>query len=526
MNDAASVRSPATMGGRASVLGPTNWLISLAVLVTGWLFVFNVVRADWATNAQYYYGWFVPLLAVGLLRLRWVSRPAPEPARHLLALSLGVTAALALLLPIRLIEEANPEWRLIQWTHALQMLFLTLSFVYYVGGQSWVKHFAFPVCFLLVAVPWPVPLEQNFVQGLMRVIAGITVELIGICGIPAMQHGNIIQISSGLVGVDEACSGVRSLQTAFFICLFLGELYRFAWGRRLALISLGFLVALVANLGRTFYLVWSAFYHGMDRLHAVHDAAGQFVLVCTLIGIWIASQVLNRKQKASSSAGSPDSADSAPRGLSIRFALCGLALIVIAELATEGWYRFHESNALPNAHWSVSWPESPNPAKTIKIDDTVTAVLRYNEGQEATWSDASGNKWQAFFFRWAAGRNSAQLASAHTPDICLRGVGCRLTTDLGIQSVAVKGLQLPVRQYVFERGGTPLHVFYCRWEDQMVGQIDTTHDDGGKLSRLRAVLAGRRHLGQQVLETIINGPETPAEGLAAFKSQIEQIIRR
>lgn len=523
MNDTARMDTGTITDRQSAAALSTKWVLPLLVLAAGWLLVFNVLRADWVTNAQYYYGWFVPLLALGLLRLRWGSRPAPEPAQHQIVLALGATAALALLLPIRLVEEANPEWRLIQWTHALQMLFLTLSLLYYAGGWSWVKHFGFPVCFLLVAVPWPVPLEQDFVQNLMRVIAGITVELVGIFGIPAVQHGNIIQISTGLVGVDEACSGVRSLQTAFFICLFLGELYRFALGRRLALIFFGFLVALLANLGRTFYLVWSAFQHGMDRMHAVHDAAGQFVLVCTLIGIWVTSQILRRNQKVLSS---PPTATSAPRALSIRFGLYALALIVIAELATEAWYRFHESKALPNAHWTVSWPESPTPAKTIKIDDTVTAMLRYNDGQEAVWADPSGNKWQAFFFRWAPGRNSAQLASAHTPDICLRGVGCRLTTDLGIQAVAVKGLKLPFRQYVFDRGGIPLHVFYCRWEDQNVGQIDTRHDDGGKLSRLRAVLAGRRHLGQQVLEAIVNGPETPAEGLAAFEGQIQQIIRR
>lgn len=498
------------------------WFTPLLGLAAGWLLVFNVLRADWATNAQYYYGWFVPLLALGLFRLRWPSRPAPLPPRNSTLLALAATTALALLLPIRLIEEANPEWRLIQWPHALQMVFVTCCFLYYAGGWAWLNYFAFPVLFLLVAVPWPVPMEHHFVQDLMRVIAAITVEIVGLFNIPAVQHGNVIQINVGFVGIDEACSGVRSLQSALFVCLFLGELYRFARTRRLLLICLGFLIAMMANLGRTVYLVWSAFHHGMERMHAVHDMAGQVVLVVTLIGIWAISQVLRGKQ--SPSPGPAPVAINA-RALPARLAVRALVWVVMAELSTQAWYRLHESRALPNARWTADWPQSPRPSQTVNIDDTVTAMLRYNEGREGLWEDIDGNKWQAFFFRWAPGRNSAQLASAHTPDICLKGVGCRLVTDLGIQELAVNGLHLPFHQFVFDRGGDVLHVFYCRWEDAITGPVDTSHDDGGKMSRLRAVLAGRRHLGQQVLEAIVSGPETPAQGLAAFRSQLPQLIR-
>src|SRR5215813_12386968 len=97
---------------------------SLLALALSWGFVFNALRVDWSTNPQYSYGWFVPLLAAGLFIFRWKSHPEPAPVSlwnsHLLLSFLG--CALAAFLPIRLIEEANPEWRLIQWTHALQIV--------------------------------------------------------------------------------------------------------------------------------------------------------------------------------------------------------------------------------------------------------------------------------------------------------------------------------------------------------------------------------------------------------------------
>src|SRR5262245_27920866 len=383
--------------------------IGLSTLALGWLLVFNALRVDWTTNPQYAYGWFVPLLTLGLGRFRWTTRPEPAPAlraHQVTAIALG---ALALLLPIRLVEEANPEWRLVQWVHAVQMVLVTLCLLYYAGGRAWARHFAFLACFPLVAVPWPVPLETLFVQTLMRVVAAITVEAAGLINIPAVQHGNLIQISSGLVGVNEACSGVRSLQTAFFTCLFLGELYRFSWSRRGLLLLLGFLVAVLCNVGRTFFLVSSAARHGLENVDAVHDTAGGVVLAKTLLAIAGLAHLLKRS-RTTPPLSAPQRAR--PKVPPLGVIVGVLVWIVVVEVSTEWWYRLHESNAVPNARWPATWPEE---AQSVSIDSTVLAMLRCNEGKAGRWQDTIGNRWQGFFFRWSPGRNSAQLASAHTP---------------------------------------------------------------------------------------------------------------
>ena len=54
------------------------------------------------------------------------------------------------------------------------------------------------------------------------------VEVLGWTGIPAIQHGNLIEVGTGTVGVSEACSGIRSFQTSLMISLFFGEFYRMA----------------------------------------------------------------------------------------------------------------------------------------------------------------------------------------------------------------------------------------------------------------------------------------------------------
>jgi len=46
---------------------------------------------------------------------------------------------------------------------------------------------------------------------MMRSNAVIAAEFVSICGVPALAMDNTIKLSRGLLGVDEPCSGIRSL---------------------------------------------------------------------------------------------------------------------------------------------------------------------------------------------------------------------------------------------------------------------------------------------------------------------------
>ena len=158
-------------------------------------------------NAQYNYGWVVPLLGAFLLWRRWADRPEAVPG-DTLWIGCGQSFVL-LLLPLRVIFEANPEWRLIYWVNGCIAVALSFCYLYRLGGAGWVRWFAPALLFMLIAVPWPMEAEQRVIQGLARFVAGLTVEVAGWLGIPAVQHGNLIEVGSGIVGIDEACSGVN-----------------------------------------------------------------------------------------------------------------------------------------------------------------------------------------------------------------------------------------------------------------------------------------------------------------------------
>ena len=199
-------------------------ILPLVLFGTLWYLLLKHLSVRWAINPQYSFGWFVPAISAYLFLIRWRSRPAVEFAHSAVAKWFFCAAGFALL-PTWLVEQPNPDWQLISWLLAFEIVALSLCAIYFVGGRSWLRHFAFSICFILVSVPWPSAVEDFVIQGLTEAATVVTVASLNLFHISAVQHGNVIEVKTGLVGVDEACSGVRSLQATLMVSLFLGELY-------------------------------------------------------------------------------------------------------------------------------------------------------------------------------------------------------------------------------------------------------------------------------------------------------------
>ncbi len=249
-----------------------------------WFVLCRQLSGEWLVNEQYNYGWFVPFFALYLFWLRWQDRPAPEVRgqRSVVALVIGITA-LFLLLPVRLFEIASPEWRPLGWIHAASVATLTLLYLWCVGGKPWVRHFAFPVAFFFIAVPWPTAVEVPIIQGMMRMVAGFAAETAMLLGIPAQVEGNLIRVSTGLVGVNEACSGIRSLQTSLMIGLLFGELKRLSVLRRIALVIGAVIIAVFANFVRAVFLVTVAAAKNISEVSRWHDVAGYTIIALVFL---------------------------------------------------------------------------------------------------------------------------------------------------------------------------------------------------------------------------------------------------
>jgi exosortase/archaeosortase family protein len=513
----------------------------------------------------------------------------------------------------RFLHEANPIWRLtsLLWTAAV--IGLTLLTVYIVrsqwsvvsspqstvhGPQSAVRSpesrvlspepklsqfqlsafqrfsisdLVFPVCFFLVAVPWPSGLEGFLVQALMRANVRTTTELLGVLDIPAAQHGNVIEVSTGMVGIDEACSGIRSFQATLMISLFLGELYRLRFSRRLWLVASGFGLAFVFNVGRTLVLTLVASAKGTAAIASWHDPAGVAILVACFLTLWAFSVWLKARQRLESRALSPESkvlrSESKSAACNPSNAFCGpiqgemnlspesgvlspestvhgpqstvrsptrfsiflLVWLVLVEGGTELWYRSHERVSAQNSEWSVQCPSAGSGYQKVAIPPGILGQFHSDEATQVRWRDDGGNSWQLYYFRWLPEhslkkRVATLLAKTHGPEKCLPAVGMKLKADLGVITVPVSGRVLALRQYVFGGEGLPVHVFYGIYEDPTgSGELANRRTDNA--SRVAAALAGSRNYGQRWLEVAVVGFENPADAKAALARELGKVIK-
>ncbi|MGA3142402.1 MAG: exosortase/archaeosortase family protein [Verrucomicrobiota bacterium] len=318
-----------------------KWVIVLLPLAYLWFRLINNLWPEWTTNPQYGYGLLVPFLCLGLLVRRWqavrttgllttglqdyettgsqdrraevrvkpqssnaassgprktAERPRGEQwsvvcspwsvVRSQWSVVLLFAFLAFLYLPTRLIVAAVPEWRPIQWSLGIEVIGLTLYVIYVGMGRGWLRQLAFPICFFFVAIPWPSPIENPIIQHLTRASAAIVIELLGWVGVPALAHGNVIEVSTGMVGIDEACSGIRSFQSSLMISLFFGEFYRLSHWRRGLLVPMGFVFSVAFNVCRMSLLTLVAAKKGVAAISQYHDEAGITIAILCTLALW------------------------------------------------------------------------------------------------------------------------------------------------------------------------------------------------------------------------------------------------
>ncbi len=297
--DAVTNPTPATTGATSKTVAFPEWA-PFAIIALIWLPALMRFSVEWSINPQYYYGWSVPLLSAYLIYDRWLARPNPVPPARILVPAILIILCALPQLPLRLVGEANTDWRLVSWIMGLNALAISFAILYIQGGWRWLGFFVLPILFLLTAVPWPSGAEKLLVQGLMRVNAEIAANLVGFVGIPAEARGNVIEVPTGVLGVNEACSGIRSLQSTLMAAIFLGILYRRSVPGLIGLVVVGSLIAFVCNVIRTTFLTYQGAVNGITAVDEWHDTAGFVILGVVLVCLWGMSQWLERSERKGS----------------------------------------------------------------------------------------------------------------------------------------------------------------------------------------------------------------------------------
>lgn len=504
---------------KAHQLTPIAWVPTVLLIAFFWLLIFNQQRLEWTVNAVYSYGWAVPFLALFLFWERWRRRPAPKEisAQGLL---LAVAAVLLLAyLPIRVIQEANPDWVKINWMMAGLCAGLSLVALTIIGGLRYGFYFAFPILFCFSALPWPVWMETSLIQHLMRANASICAEILTLFGVPAIAEGNLIQVANHWVNVEEACSGIRSLQTAFMMSLFLGEFHRLSVVRRIGLMLASFAVAFVVNLLRTLMLTYLT---GQGTADKWHDTVGNVSMITCLVALWGISEWIRPKQQLAEESPTPVSRTPFP----IWFVAAGCVWLAFTEVGTRYWYSYHEKKLPPPITWHVSWPKEAPRFNEGEFPERTLAILKFNEGGTASWMADAGYPFQMYYLNWEPGRVSKFLSSSHYPTVCLPATGLTLVSEMGVWDCKLGELQIPFATYIFDENGRDVYVFHAIIEDRPLRPGEHfSYRQVNSSERLTSVLNGERNLGQHVIGIALRGAVSPTDAREIVVRVLKNVIR-
>lgn len=516
----------------------------IAAVSALWLVVFYNLRLEWIVNPMYAYGWTIPFLAAYLFYERWLQRPAPNVGYGSAAHAAVAFGALAALLPVRVIQEANPDWVRINWVMIGVASAFSLNLLLRMGGWRYVSHFLFPVIFTFTAAAWPYQFEDNILQGLMRINAFLSAEIMTFgFGMPALAQGNLIFINGNWVNVEEACSGIRSLQTAFMMSLFFGEFYLLGIPARIALVVSSFALAFVLNLARTATLTYVSGVDGNEAVESWHDPLGYAILVCCLIGLWLLAGLFNLKKSKAPARSAADDEEpkaektpgevvdqprNAPGALqlpSAAFSIGVLLSLAAIEATTEWWYARQESGAPEPVEWAMEWPEDSRGFTQSEFPERTFAILKYNEAENAGWIDERDAFWSAYYIRWYAGRASKFLAGAHYPTVCLPATGLELDRQFEATVVEVEELTFKFSTFLFRRGDAPVYVFHAIMEDGgIVSEDEVTYKQVASRERLASVAKGYRNLGQRVVGISIEEIGSLYEAQSALRKRLPSLI--
>ncbi|MGX4803396.1 exosortase V [Bradyrhizobium guangdongense] len=154
------------------------------------------------------------------------------------------------------------------------------------AGWPTLRILAFPVGFLIFAVPMPDWLIDAATVPLKVFISNMVTKVLYAAGYPVAQNGVMIMIGSYQLLVKDACSGMNSIFALSAIGVFYAYAFRWEEKLRSVLLLLAIVpITILANFVRVFTLVLIAYYAGPDLLEGiVHDMTG--------IGLFIVAVVL------------------------------------------------------------------------------------------------------------------------------------------------------------------------------------------------------------------------------------------
>jgi exosortase len=228
---------------------------------------------------------FVIAAFIGLFWSRWRSATAPTTSTGWprVAAAFAFIAWLTLVIAVAIY---NP------WLSAASLNLLLAAVCIVVAGQRNVTYLWGIWALLILLLPLPLGLDQQFISGLQLVSSRWSSTLLDYCGVLHVMQGNTLQLPQKQLFVDEACSGIVSVMSIVACGMIYG-----VWRNRpplhiILLVAAGIFWAVLLNVLRITIIALALEWFQLDWSHGTsHEILGLCLFLIAFGGL-ISTDVL------------------------------------------------------------------------------------------------------------------------------------------------------------------------------------------------------------------------------------------
>ncbi len=239
---------------------------------------------DWYTDDNYSHGFLIIPIALYFVweRRARLKEAARKPSSLGLAVVLG---SLAVLLAGILGSELFLTRISILGTIAGVILFLY--------GWNHLKILIFPIAFLILMVPIPAIIFNQFAFPLQLLASRFGEMALLLLRIPVLREGNVINLANTSLEVAEACSGIRSLISLLTLGIVFGYFTDSRLWVRLALAIGTIPIAIAANGIRVAGTGVAAHYYGPEAAQGFfHSFSGWIIFIAAFMMMFILYRII------------------------------------------------------------------------------------------------------------------------------------------------------------------------------------------------------------------------------------------
>ncbi len=260
----------------------------------------NLVK-DWLRDPNYNHGFLIPIVSGFLI---WKRRSALKAAP--ISPSFVGLAGIVIAGGMFILGTAGAE----VFTQRVSLLLLLGSLVVYLYGRRHFALIAFPLAFMLFAIPLPYVVYYGLTSPMQALAAKCAIWGLKGIGVQAVAEGNIIHLPNGSLEVAEACSGIRSLYAFLAFGALVASATSIATWGRIAVFLTTIPLAVAGNAVRVWGSGVSAYLFGLGATKGtVHEMFGLVVFSVSL-GVYVLFRRLARSIWPSAASSPPSSSPS------------------------------------------------------------------------------------------------------------------------------------------------------------------------------------------------------------------------